>query len=212
MCGRYAIFDEEDNIEIRKIINEIDEKFAGTPEREKMRTGEIFPTDIAPVLLSPKEEKGMIRAVPLKWGCPRWNSPGVIINARAETAGNKKIFRDSLVARRCAVPASGFFEWKKGDSLKKKEKYLFRLPDTSIIYMAGLYQSFQDAKTGESHAAFVILTTAANESVSPIHDRMPVILLPGELHLWLNHEEDGAHFLLDKTPGTTLLFAKGYHG
>ena len=171
MCGRYAIFDEEDNIEIRKIINEIDENFTGRPEREQMRTGEIFPTNIAPVLLSAKEGEGKIRAMPLKWGYPRWNSPGVIINARVETAGSKKIFRDSLAARRCVIPASGFFEWKKGDSLKKKEKYLFRLPDTSIMYMAGLYQSFQDAKTGGSYAAFVIFTTCANESVSPIHGR-----------------------------------------
>ncbi|MDD4752591.1 MAG: SOS response-associated peptidase [Desulfitobacteriaceae bacterium] len=212
MCGRYAIFNEENNIEIRKIINEIDEKFAGTPEGEEMRTGEIFPTNIAPVLLSPKERERGIQAALLKWGYPRWNSPGVIINARVETAGSKKIFRDSLAARRCVIPASGFFEWKKGDSLKKKEKYLFRLSDTSIMYMAGLYQSFQDAKTGGRYTAFVILTTAANETVSPIHDRMPVILPPGELHIWLNYEKDSTHFLLDKTPGTTPLLAKGYHG
>lgn len=186
MCGRYAIFDEEDNIEIRKIIQEIDEKFAGTPEREKMRTGEIFPTNIAPVLLPSKKGESIFQAAPLKWGYPRWDGPGVVINARAETVGRKNMFRVSLAAQRCVIPASGFFEWKKGDSgSRKKDKYLFQLPDTPVIYMAGLYNNFKDSKTGESYAAYVILTTAANKTVAPIHDRMPVILTPEDLSLWL---------------------------
>ncbi|MGI6686365.1 MAG: SOS response-associated peptidase [Bacillota bacterium] len=191
MCGRYAVFDEEDNLVIRKIIQEIDEKFAGTPEREEMQTGEIFPTNIAPVLLPTAQ--GGIRAVPLKWGFPRFNNPGVVINVRQETVGTKNMFRSSFATRRCVIPASGFFEWKEtGTPTKKKDKYLLRLPHVSVMYMAGLYNVFTDSKTGRRYGAFVILTTQANHYMEKIHDRMPVILSQENLSIWLfNHQEAG---------------------
>jgi len=199
MCGRYAIFDEEDNIEIRKIIQEIDDKFNGTPQREEMRTGEIFPTNVAPVLLP--AIGGGFRAVPMKWGYPRWNGPGVIINARGETAGSKNMFRSSLAARRCVIPASGFFEWKaNGSSIKKKDKYFLSLSDTPVMYMAGLYNSFQEPKTGSAYGAFVILTTCANLSVAAIHDRMPVILNAKDLTLWLSDSKDAGILLREDGP------------
>ncbi|MEL7566041.1 MAG: SOS response-associated peptidase [Dehalobacterium sp.] len=199
MCGRYVILDEEDDIEIRKIIQEIEDKFAGTPQREEMRTGEIFPTNVSPVLLP--AVGGGFRAAPMKWGYPRWNGPGVVINARGETAGSKNMFRSSLAARRCVIPASGFFEWKgNGSTGKKKNKYLLRLPNTSIMYMAGLYNSFQEPQTGNMYEAFVIVTTCANLSVTAIHDRMPVILKPEDLAFWLSDSKDAGTLLKEEGP------------
>lgn len=202
MCGRYLILDEENNIEIRKIIKEIDAKYAGTPERAEMRTGEIFPTNVAPVLLS--SSAGAVQAVPMKWGYPRWDGPGVVINARSETAGSKSMFRASLATRRCVIPASGFFEWAKNTSAGKKHKYFLRLPDDPVMYMAGLYGIFQKNRTGEAYRAFVILTAAANSFVAPIHDRMPVIIEPEKVPSWLhNHTETGI-FLKQEGPPLTI--------
>ncbi|MGI6679146.1 MAG: SOS response-associated peptidase [Dehalobacterium sp.] len=201
MCGRYAIFDEENQVEMRKILQEIEENFAGTPEQEGMKTGEIFPTNIAPVLL-PKEGGGT-QAVPLKWGYPRWNGPGVIINARQETAGTKNMFRASLAARRCVIPASGFFEWKDVGK-KKKDKYFLYLPHQEILYMAGLYNRFKDDKTGRMYQAFVILTTEANASMVEIHNRMPVLLEDRDLPLWLSSHEEGADLLQGSGPDLSI--------
>jgi len=173
--------------------------------------GEVFPTNYAPVISS----DGI--AV-LKWGFPNWKNSGVIINARAETALDKKTFSKPLRERRCAVPSSGFYEWSRsggrhcsdsgrggdlphyGDLLgssesvsgggsgsgggrKLKDKYLLRRPGEHVLYMAGFASTFRDAP-GIEYNAFVILTTAANDFVSPIHDRMPVILAPDEVDLW----------------------------
>ncbi len=201
MCGRYAIFDEEDQVEMRKILQEIEENFAGTPEQEAMKTGEIFPTNIAPVLL-PKEGGGS-RAVPLKWGYPRWNGPGVIINARQETAGTKNMFRASLAARRCVIPASGFFEWK--DMGKRKR--------TNIFYICPIKKSFiwpvctislKTIKPAVSIRLLVILTTEANASVVEIHNRMPVLLEGRDLPLWLSSQEEGVDLLQGSGPDLSI--------
>lgn len=135
-----------------------------------IHTGEIFPTNAAPILLV--EEKKMTPK-PMTWGFPGFRGKGVI-NARGETAFDKPMFRKSLLERRCAVPTTGFYEWDKG-----KTKYQFRLPGQRELYLAGLWNTFQ----GEER--FVILTTAPNDTIVRIHDRMPVLLRNDELLPWL---------------------------
>lgn len=179
MCGRYTVSTEEEVIEIREIIREINQKLAGTQEITLMKTGEICPTDIAPVLAI---QDGIRRARLMRWGFPSFTGSGVIINAREETALQKPMFRAPLQARRCVVPSAGFFEWSHDKT--KKEKYLLRLPKSPALYMAGIYDTFWD-KNGKPYLAYTILTTAANASVSPLHDRMPVILREPELDAWL---------------------------
>lgn len=142
--------------------------------------GEVFPTNIAPVIAH-----GGVMAV--KWGFPRWKGAGVIINARAETALDKSIFRKPLLEQRCVVPSNGFYEWSRENRGNKKDKYLLRRPGETILYMAGMINVFRDA-AGCDYNAFVILTTAANGSVAPIHDRMPVILAPDEKNHWIGDE------------------------
>ena len=189
MCGRYYI-DDNDASEIRKILDELD-------ERHSVDVGEIYPTNIAPVIC-----RSGVTAI--KWGFPQWNSKGVIINARAETAPEKAMFRKPLLEHRCVVPCSGYFEWQAVAGTKKKDKYLLNRPGDGILYLAGIYDVFRDAN-GE-YEAFVILTTAANESVSHIHDRMPVIVTGDELEAWLEDTRFTEHIL--KHAGPELMSAE----
>jgi len=160
--------------------------------------GEVFPTNIAPVMARGGNNvgEGLANASVLgcKWGFPHWKGAGVIINARAETAVEKKMFRKPLFERRCVVPSSGFYEWDHASGKKKKDKYLLRIPGERALFMAGMIDSFKDAD-GSEYSAFVILTTAANASVAPIHDRMPVILAPEERSLWLGDDAFMEHAL-----------------
>ena len=111
-----------------------------------------------------------------------------VINARAETAEDRPMFRDGVAARRCVVPATGFYEWDAD-----KRRYLFRMPARTELYMAALYGVFG----GE--ARYCILTTQANASVAPVHHRMPLVLRAQEVRPWLE-DEHTARRLLHETP------------
>ncbi len=178
MCGRYLMLTEEENFAYREIINEVNERYKNTPLLSSMKSGEIFPSEIAPVLVNDQNKQ---KAALMKWGFPKWQSSGVIINARAETALERKLFRQPLISRRCAIPAAGFFEWRNEEG--KKIKYLFRNPDTPVLFFAGVFDSFSfDNKPFD---AYVILTATANEYVVGFHNRMPLILDCQTIDKWL---------------------------
>ena len=111
-----------------------------------------------------------------------------MINARAESALEKRSFRESVLHRRCVIPARGFYEWNK-----EKEKFTFERPDRDVLFMAGCFCPF------DGQDRFVILTTAANPSVSPVHSRMPLILERDELTAWVRDDTAAAR-LLEKAP------------
>jgi putative SOS response-associated peptidase YedK len=157
--------------------------------------GEVFPTNIAPVITC-----GGVEAV--KWGFPNWKGSGVIINARAETASEKIMFRKPLLERRCVIPSSGFYEWDRVGGGKKKDKYLLRRQGERVLYMAGMIGMFRGA-AGCGFSAFVILTTAASSSVALIHNRMPVILEPDERSYWLGDDRFMEYAL--RRPGFELV-------
>jgi putative SOS response-associated peptidase YedK len=112
----------------------------------------------------------------MKWGFPKWQGGGVIINARSETASVKKMFRQPLMNKRCAVPCAGFFEWRQEGDRKQST-----FPHTRC--QSALYGGFYDTFGGED--AFLIITTQAGESMSPYHSRMPLILTPQHISQWL---------------------------
>ena len=221
MCGRYLIEDEA-YADILQILNDLkaakDRIYTDNLPAESLMPGEgfikgeVFPTNIAPVIED-------CEIVAVKWGFPHWKNTGVIINARSETALEKKMFGKALRERRCVIPSSGFYEWshssdsgsggfgsdgsgfgrsgysgsgygsnyhtpRQSGKRKAKEKFLFRKPEERMLYMAGMVGTFHDT-FGVEYSAFTILTTAANESVAPIHDRMPVILGAEEVDLWI---------------------------
>ncbi len=178
MCGRYFI---DSTIEdIKEAIAEIERRYPGVI----MKDGEIFPTDIVPII----KKDG---PAPAKWGYPGFKKGQQIFNARAETAGEKAMFRRSMGGKRCVVPTSGFFEWTK---TKTKIKYFFELPDESILYLAGLYEYY------DNELCMVVLTHGANESMKEVHGRMPVILTGDQLTLWLNETDEAKQILEMNSP------------
>ncbi|MDD4493538.1 MAG: SOS response-associated peptidase [Eubacteriales bacterium] len=222
MCGRYNVDDAEDIYEMREIMEEVFDRYQNTPELASMKTGEIFPTNAAPIIAadnpSSKSENSanmpddseeqthtgrrMVRL--MKWGFPRFDGAGVIINARIETALEKNIFRSSILSRRCVVPTTGFFEWKQPDDGGKKIKYLIRQKDSPMLYLAGFFNTFKD-KQGLPVMSYVILTTAANESVSQIHNRMPVILAGEKMDSWIFDNSSFQEILSERFENELLL-------
>jgi len=229
MCGRYLIEDEA-YADILQILNDIkaakDRIFTDNIPADGFMRGEVFPTNIAPVVENSNSD--ICEIVAVKWGFPHWKNPSVIINARSETALEKRMFGKPLRERRCVIPSSGFYEWShsgdpqqgrswhtgsrqssamygntgRSSKRKAKEKFLFRRPEERMLYMAGMIGTFHDA-FGVEYNAFTILTTAANESVSPIHDRMPVILGADEVDLWIT-DNGFMEFVLHR-PGPELV-------
>lgn len=155
--------------EIRRFLQGLDQKYADL--------GEVYPTNIAPVIIDPGQ--GDFQTTLMTWGFPQYSGSGVVINARSESAATKPMFKNSLSDRRCVIIATGFYEWSgtKG----AKIKHLFNRPDSRALFMAGIFNEF----TAEKEKRFAILTTDANASVEAIHSRMPVVLLPGEIDVWL---------------------------
>lgn len=177
MCGRYFV-DDEMWREIKKICKQIDDS------KLKVTRGDVCPTDMAVVLMGMKE----VRTEQMQWGFTQQYQEGLLINARAETVLSKPSFRDSMRHCRCVIPAAGFYKWNKA-----KEQVSFRMPQSKILYMAGIWQPTAKEKQ------FTILTTSPNDSVSPVHDRMPLVLTSEEIIPWIQ-SFDAAEKLLTKTP------------
>jgi putative SOS response-associated peptidase YedK len=108
-----------------------------------------------------------------------------LINARAETVAEKPMFRRLLGKHRCLVPTTGFYEWKKIGS--RKVPYFIRLKDEKYFALAGLWDHWKGPK-GEEIRSFTIITTKANDVLSEIHPRMPVILRKEDEGLWLSDQ------------------------
>lgn len=185
MCGRFFVLDETAEA-IERLVREVK---AGL--KEERRTGDIHPTERAAVIFA--GANGMIADMK-RWGFPGFEKQKVLINARAETVLERKMFRDSVMQRRIIIPAAGFYEWNR-----QKEKVTFTEADvasdrTSLLFMAGFYNRF------EGEERFIILTTGANESVRDVHDRMPLILERDELETWL-YEDGKLEEMLQKEPG-----------
>ena len=130
-----------------------------------------------------------ISAEILKWGFPGFDKGKLLINARAESVKTKSTFADSFASRRCVLPAAGFYEWDR-----KKEKVTFRLGDKPILYLAGIYRPYGAEKR------FVVLTREANDSMRPVHDRMPLILTKEEVRPWVGNMEEAGGILTKELP------------
>jgi putative SOS response-associated peptidase YedK len=131
----------------------------------------------------------------MRWGLvPAWvEDPrdfSLLVNARAETAAERPAFNSALRYRRCLFPATGFYEWQRGSG-GRKQPYWIRPRGEKLIALAGLWETWSDRNGGEVDTA-CILTTSANTTVAPIHDRMPVIIAPGDFDRWLASTGDPA--------------------
>jgi putative SOS response-associated peptidase YedK len=137
-------------------------------------------------------EEGQRRLVSLHWGLiPFWADDRKIgyrtINARSETAHKSPAFRAAFRSRRCLIPATGFFEWDKLQG--SRQPFFIYRTDGKPMTFAGLWEHWEDKEGKEFIESCTILTTDAAEPVARLHDRMPVILEPGDFDLWLDPQE-----------------------
>jgi putative SOS response-associated peptidase YedK len=144
----------------------------------------IAPTqDLAIVRVHPRRH---VRSLDLvRWGLvPRWMEKPTAgsINARAEGVATRPKFRESFRHRRCLVPSSGFYEWRRERG--QRQPYLIRRRDRALFAFGGLWDRWRRGNTALESCA--ILTTRANELVVPIHDRMPLIVPPSSYGSWLD--------------------------
>ena len=161
MCGRYY-YDQDTADDIERLTGQ-------RPETEDF-AGDVYPSTEGVVLCG----RDTLKPEKMCWGFPGFKGSQLIINARAESALEKRMFAESVLNRRCIIPAKWFYEWDKD-----KNKARFTFDGTPSVYMAGFY----DLK--DSVKRYVILTTAANESMIRTHDRMPLILSESEIEDWI---------------------------
>ena len=150
----------------------------------------VAPTQDAIVVV---EREGQRRVTAYRWGLiPSWApSPSTgakLFNARAESVTTSPAFRDAFRRRRCLVPVDAFYEWKRQGSTR--QPFAIRRRDGAPLALAGLWAAWRDPATDEWRRSFSIVTSAANELMAELHDRMPVIVEPAAWKLWL--EIDGA--------------------
>lgn len=180
MCSRYY-FDNDTMNDILDIVEKTDASLQGLQVNRN-----VYPTDDAAVVI--RDAAGGIKLSKIKWGYPGINGSGIIINARAESVLDKKMFAGGIRRRRAVIPAGYFYEWSRN-----KEKNTFRRKDRDTVYMAGFYDL---TDIGER---FIIITTQANASMIKIHDRMPLILEKGQIKDWLL-DDSAVDYLLRQTP------------
>jgi len=183
MCGRYAFYEHQE-LSARLIRLALD-----TSLFDHFRpTWNAAPSQSLPVIAG---DDGAAVVREMRWGLvPKWTKPGqsprvTPINARAETLGEKPMFRSLIKHCRCVVPANGFYEWRgtKGD----KRPYFIHPTDGQLMLFAGLYDEARGTN-GDPLESYVIITTNANGPMSRLHDRMPVILDPDDVSEWLDRD------------------------
>ncbi len=188
MCGRFTLFEPD------KVLSR---EFGVSGFEPKPPRYNISPSQPVAVVRAAGAGGGRELAY-LRWGLiPSWaKEPGIgdrLINARAETVRAKPSFRGPFRRRRCLIPASGFYEWRKLE--RGKQPYYVRMRDGSVFAFAGLWDLWENPEGGKVESC-TILTTEANSVVAPIHDRMPVIL-PRESHArWIGAPPQDADSLL----------------
>jgi putative SOS response-associated peptidase YedK len=128
----------------------------------------------------------------VRWGfIPSWvkdpKTVSLMFNARGETAAEKPAYRNAMKRRRCLVPADGFYEWKREG--ERKRPHWIRRKDGKPLAFAGLWEAWT-GPNGEELETAAIVTTAANDTLKPLHDRMPVVVAPDAFDLWLDPNAD----------------------
>lgn len=165
----------------------------------------ICPTNSVAVVTA---DAGARRLRPMRWGfLPHWyKSPGdgpLLINARADSIAVKPAFRAAVRERRCIVPASGFYEWTKGEDGARLPWYIARA-DGAPLALAAIWQVWE---RGEAPlATMALVTTEASRAMSAIHHRMPVVLEPAGWPLWLGEAGHGAAALMRPAGEAVLRF------
>ena len=168
------------NPELRELIKEMNRsglaaRFKKHDKEILTAEGEIFPSAVLPVLATGKT--GGQHVFPMKWGFAMKNR--LLINARAETAAEKPVFIEAWYKHRCIIPVTGYFEWEHDKRKRPGQKYILQPETPGPIWLAGLYRMEDDLPV------FVILTRPADETITWMHDRMPVMLSREDAVRWI---------------------------
>ena len=199
MCGRFTV---------SKSAEEVAKRFDVTvPTERYKRRYNGAPGDLLPVIASQSPKTLHF----FKWGLlPGWTEAppkgNGSINARIETVSEKPSFKFAYQQQRCLVPADSYFEWKVNG--KQKIPYRIMLKDNPLFAFAGLWEKWEDPKTGKPLFSFCILTQPAIHKMAHIHDRMPIILSRINEKLWLDPDTDvqELHGLLKPPNESDLLY------
>lgn len=201
MCGRYASSASTDDLVAEF---DVDDVFPGLPGPDF----NVAPTVAVPAVLERMDretEQVRRRLSPLVWGLvPSWaKGPSIgsrMINARLETVAEKPAFRKAFSARRCLLPADGYYEWYEakaatavlGRPVKaKKQPFFIHRSDGARLVMAGIYEIWRDpTKSRDDDSAWLrtcsVITTQATDAVGHIHDRMPMVIGKESYAAWLD--------------------------
>lgn len=208
MCGRFFIAEEDEDELLSQMIEEASRRQQAIVGERTVARGEILPT--ATVAALARGKAGGVGAFPMQWGFHRADGKGLIINTRSETALDKPMFRQSILHRRCLIPASWYFEWETRDGQQTlleeppsiqiwgdafpggktknalKIKYAIRPKSAGLMYLAGIYR-YEEAR---KLPVFSILTREPAREIAFIHDRMPVIFSAKHRDAWLDGAAD----------------------
>lgn len=216
VCGRYAASTDVDQLVEEFELDEVSEAPAAP-------SWNVAPTDSVPAVVerAPKAAEpgapGVRKLVQLRWGLvPSWSKDprggARMINARSETVATKPAFRKAFAARRCLLPADGYYEWYAREGTRTKQPFFIHRADGEMLVMAGIYEFWRDeaVPAGEPGAwlsSCSIITTQATDALGRIHDRMPMIIRREAWDAWLDPrrtDPQAAHGLLTVTDADLL--------
>jgi putative SOS response-associated peptidase YedK len=221
MCGRYASSASPQDL-MEEF--EVDDLFEGLPGPDY----NVAPTVAVPAIFERRvKDTGEVRRrlAPLTWGLvPSWaKDPSIgsrMINARIETVAEKPAFKRAFSARRCLLPADGFYEWYaaepqaggRGRPKQRKQPFFIHRADGGLLVMAGIYEIWRDPhKPPEDDSAWLrtcsVITTQATDAAGHIHDRMPMVITRDAIDAWLDPEitdPERALALLEVTEASAL--------
>jgi putative SOS response-associated peptidase YedK len=183
MCGRFTLIRLADFVDVFPWIRD-----GGIDWQARYN---VAPTQPVPVVTASDDPTLEL----FRWGLiPRWAKDESVgnkmINARGETVAEKPAFRSLVGRKRCVVPASGFYEWRREPGDNRKTPMYITPADATAFAFAGLWDEWRRPADGQSLRTFAILTTAPNELMSTVHDRMPVILPEEDVKRWLTPGDD----------------------
>jgi len=178
MCGRFSQ---------QRPASELAEIFSAEPLVDDPGPRyNVAPTDEALVVVQREDRRGVTS---YRWGLiPHWADSAKVgsrmFNARAETLVGAPAFRDAFQRKRCLVPVECFYEWRREGAVR--QPYPIGRADGAPLVLAGLWDGWRDPATDTVRRSFTIVTSAPNEAMATIHNRMPVFLPEADWDAWLD--------------------------